>query len=522
MSSGQKKLFGSISFVMVIMVLSRVLSLVSTQVYMSKFGVRDMEISVYSYAVSLPNIIFNCFGTALSTVVIPIYAGYISNGNREKAKRFADNIITVAAVFSLLLIGIGLALSPFLPVLTQFNASDEARRFCTKALMIMMPVMFFYGLNYIFQGMLQSEGVFGWPAFVSVPSSFTVIAYVIFLSDRFGVTGLLVATFCGLSLQALILIPPLLRKGYRYRPSFALKDPDILSAGKMTLPVLLGASSYQLNMFYNINMISNFDGMVTLLTFVQNLILNMVLAFIYSVTAVLYPKLTEYAAQQKMDEYKSALGKVLSSVMLLLLPITFGLLCVRVPMLELISKWGKIESGDIENAAMLVAMYSIGIVGIGLKEILDRAFYALKETRVSAVNGFIIMLINIALSLCLVRVMGPFGIPLAYSVASIAGCVILLLMLRRRVGRYLSGFFTTSGKALLASVLMSAAVLLISAALSKLSGDGLGMRLIRLFLPAGAGVFVYAVLLYLFRVEEVRSLLSAFLQKLHFRKNAGA
>lgn len=72
----------------------------------------------------------------------------------------------------------------------------------------MMPVMLFYGLNYIFQGILQSRGKYGFPAFVSVPSSLVVIFYVFALGDKYGITGLLIATFFGLSLQALILIPP--------------------------------------------------------------------------------------------------------------------------------------------------------------------------------------------------------------------------------------------------------------------------------------------------------------------------
>ena len=66
-----KALAGSISYVMIIMVLSRLLSLVSTQVYMSFFGL-DSFLNIYSYAITIPNTIFNCFGTALGTVFIPI------------------------------------------------------------------------------------------------------------------------------------------------------------------------------------------------------------------------------------------------------------------------------------------------------------------------------------------------------------------------------------------------------------------------------------------------------------------
>ena len=64
-------------------------------------------------------------------------------------------------------------------------------------------------------------------------------------------------------------------------------------------------------------------------------------------------------------------------------------------------------------------MYSIGILGVGLKEILDRAFYAAKNTALPAVNGFIIMAVNVTLSLILTKFIGPYGIPLALSLIHI-------------------------------------------------------------------------------------------------------
>ncbi|MBQ7033660.1 MAG: murein biosynthesis integral membrane protein MurJ [Clostridia bacterium] len=487
----KKNLFGAIGYVTVIMIFSRLLALVSTQVYMSFYGASDLYLNIYSYAISIPNIIFTCFGTALSTVVIPIYTGYIATEKREKAKSFADTLITVTTVFTALLVLVGIALSPILPRFTSLGDYG----FAVRALMIMMPAMLFYGLNYIFQGMLQSHGKYGWPAFVSVPSSLVVILYVIFLGDTYGVSGLLVATLIGLSLQAFILVPPLVRTGYRYKASFDLKNPDMRVALRMTLPVLLGVSAYQMNMFYNTTMIANFPGMVTLLTFVQNITLYLVLAFAYSITAVIYPRLTAYAAVDDMDSYKETLRKILNSVILLLVPVTFGFIAVRQELLQLISQWGKVTSSDIDAAAGLLCMYSIGILGIGMKEILDRAFYALKKTFLPAVNGFVIMAVNIVLSQILMRKMGANGIPLAYSVASLTGTAVLLFALRRKIGPYGKGIGTTFIKSIFAAAVMFVCVLFLNRVLGNaLPGNTLLFRLVRLGVPCMAGVLIYGIL----------------------------
>ena len=55
----KKSMLSSISYVMIIMLLSRVLALVSSSMYVSFFGTEDVYINIYSYAITIPNTIFN-------------------------------------------------------------------------------------------------------------------------------------------------------------------------------------------------------------------------------------------------------------------------------------------------------------------------------------------------------------------------------------------------------------------------------------------------------------------------------
>ncbi|MGM9551171.1 MAG: murein biosynthesis integral membrane protein MurJ [Clostridia bacterium] len=509
--SNKKNILGAVSSVMVIMVLSRLLSLVSNQVYMSFFGASDPYLNVYSYAISIPNVIFTCLGTALSTVVIPIYVGHMASGDVKSAKHFADNIITISLALTLILVIFGMGLSFVLPHFTSFANDESTLSFAVMALLTVMPVMFFYALNYIFQGMLQAVGRYKLPAFVSVPSSLVVICYTLLLGDKFGVTGLLVATVIGLSLQAIILIPPLVREGYRYKPSFEIKHPDIIKAGKMTVPVLLGVGAYQLNMFYNNTMIARFDNKVTMLMFVQNITVYLVLAFVYSITAVIYPRLTESVSRGNMTEYKESLSNILMSVCALLIPMTFGFIGVRESLLNLISAWGKITAEDIFSASLLLCGYAIGILGIGFKEILDRALYALGNTKISAVNGVVIMVVNIALSLILIHFIGAYGIPLAYSVASLVGMCVLLGAIKKKIGPFAKGFGTVFVKCIIASFVMLLAVELINSVIPETAT--LVMRAVRLFMPVGCGLVVYYIMAVILKITPVTGFVRKILRR---------
>jgi len=117
----------AIGSVMLIMIASRLLALFSSQIYMSVFGTDNIYINIYSYAINIPNIIFTSIGTALSTVVIPIYVGHKAVGENGKAKKFADNIISVSLFLTLILVIIGICISPFLVKFTGFSKETETK-----------------------------------------------------------------------------------------------------------------------------------------------------------------------------------------------------------------------------------------------------------------------------------------------------------------------------------------------------------------------------------------------------------
>jgi len=503
----------TVGFVMIIMVVSRLMSLVSNLVYITYFGVK-LEIDIYSYAIQLPNIIFTSFGTALVTVVIPIFAGYIGTGERERAYRFADNVTGLSVTFTAALSVIGVIAAPFIIMLTRF--SEHGRDFAVTSLQIMFPVMIFYALNFVFQGVLQSMGRYYMPAFVSVPSSLVVIGYVFLLGDRFGVKGLIIATFIGLSLQALILVPGILKTEYTLHPSFNYRDEDINKALKLVPPVLIGTSAYQFNMLFNATLAANFKDTVAIMTTVQNLILSAILAFVYSITSVIFPQLTKLAARNDMEGFKSSLLRVLKSIVYFLIPIALGFVAVRYELIDFLYGWGKVTEKNVSLASSLLALYALGVTGIGIKEVVDRAFYSLKDTKKPAINGVVIMAVNVLGSLILIQFMGALGIPLAYSISALTGAVVLMFMMRKKVGGFgIKKLLISILKVTAASAIMLIAIIPITMILRQFSlGHALIDKSIRLFVPVAAGGLIYYALTYLLKVDEAFEVLNRIKHKL--------
>lgn len=505
----KKSVAKTVGLVMVITLLSRLMALLSQQIYMTRFGV-NAHMDIYSYAVNFQVYTINCIGTTLITVMIPVFAGFIGTGEKKRAFRFANNVITLSSLLAGLLTVAGMVLAPYIIKLTQFESTGE-HGFAVTALRIMFPVLIFYTLTYTLQGILQSQGRFLVPAIVSLSSSLVVILYTLIFGSRFGIKGLLIATLIGLSSQALIQIPSVYRTEYRFSPSFGVKDRDVVDALKLVPPILISSSAYQINMIFNMSMAANFQDTVSVVNVAQQLVLAAILSTAISMTSVMFPRLTTLAASNNIPEFKQSVLKILKTMVFLLVPMTLGLMSVSNETVNFIYGYGKFTPENVSLTAKILAFYCIGGVGLGIKEVADKAFYSLKDTVKPAIVGVIMMVVNVTFSLLLMNFIGVFAIPVAYSIAALVGSTSSLYILWRKIGSFGVMDFLKSGiKILVSSVAMVAAVLAVAFLLRGIEAPfglagalgAVGKNAIKLFIPVGVGAVIFFICAWFLKVEE--------------------
>ncbi len=479
-----------------ITLVARVLTLISIQLYMSFYGAKDPYLNIYSYALTMPNTIFTCIGTLLTTVVVPIYSSLLAKKQNNEAKKFLDDVISISSILILALILIGIIFAPVLVKLSKLELYDYA----VFSIRVLMPVMLTYGLTFIFQGILQSHGKFKLSAAVSIPTSLITMGYVLIFGEKFGVTGLLFATFLGLSMQAVILLPSVIKTGYRFKPSFDFKNEHIIKCTKLILPVLLGVSAYQINTIFNATLATKFNS-VTLMQNVQNLVVISILTFVYSLTSVYYPKFTTLWASKNINEYKKTLGNVSSLLIFLLLPATFGFISIRYEIFNLLTNWGKVTQSDVILSGQLLGLYSLGICALGFKEVLDRAFYSQGNAKISGLVGVLIMSLNVVFSLTLINMLGILAMPISFSLSSTFGVLVLLFIMNKKAEGFLKQLFPVFVKCLLAAVVMFLVLYFEVLFLGNVLQNGFVFRAIKLFVPILSGVVIYFLITYLLKAN---------------------
>ena len=186
----------------------------------------------YQSANQLPNVVFEVVaGGALASLVVPLLAGSVAAGDRERAGRTASALLTWTVLILTPVAALGVLLAPSL-----VRALAGAHPACgqpllavgSRLLRVFMPQVVLYGIGIVLAGVLQAHRRFLAPALAPLLSSLVVItAYLLYAVQGPGELALLstaqeltlsVGTTLGVAVLALPLLLPLRGCGLVLRP----------------------------------------------------------------------------------------------------------------------------------------------------------------------------------------------------------------------------------------------------------------------------------------------------------------
>jgi len=217
------------------------------------------------------------------------------------------------------------------------------------------------------------------------------------------------------------------------------------------------------------------------------------------------------------DDYRKGVRLIL----LINVPAAAGLALLSEPIVRVLFQHGRFDSGDTHAMVPLLALFAVGMPFFSVVSLTTRAFYATKDTATPVKIATVSFVINVSLSWILKNVMGALGLVLASTVAIVVQTVLMQALLARRLpGMSFGDVWRTLGKVAVGTGLMGAFVWGGWVGLHASIGAGRTTDLAAIFLliPMGAGL--YAVVLWILRVEgrdEFKVLIDRFRGK-HARR----
>ena len=213
------------------------------------------------------------------------------------------------------------------------------------------------------------------------------------------------------------------------------------------------------------------------------------------------PTFSHQAAKGERRAMQDTLGSILALLLFLTIPASVLLLQLRVPFVTLLFERGAFDREATGLTAFALSFFALGLVGHAVVEITARGFYALKDTITPVVVGVVAMIGNVLLSLILIRPLAHGGLALANSLATTVEMLVLLWLLRGKLGGW-------GERRVVASVLRTlAATLAMALSVGALLRWGGSWPLaIQAIIIAGIAAVVYAAAAWVFRSPEVRAL----------------
>jgi putative peptidoglycan lipid II flippase len=302
--------------------------------------------------------------------------------------------------------------------------------------------------------------------------------------------------------------PALRREGYRHEWILNPRDPGLHEVLVLMGPGTLGVAAAQVNLLVNTLLATNESGAAVALTYAFRLMYLPIGIFGVSVATAAIPDLARQAAAGSLRDMGRTLSWGLRLMLMLSVPATVGLMVLSSPIVELIFQRGEFGPESTARVAGALFYYAPGIIGYSVVKLASPGFYSLQDARTPVMVSVATILVNVGLNVWLDHLMGFRGLALGTAIAANVNALLLLGLLRGRIGgieapRVLVSLLKIGA----ASVLMGFAAHYGEAWLrTALPGGVLGSveiaRVVRVTGAIAAGVGTLALAAWLLRIEE--------------------
>ena len=410
----------------------------------------------YSSANQIPNVFYEVVvGGALAGTVVPLLAGAIAHGQREKVRETASGLLGITLA---LLVPLAVLMALFAEPLAQLLVTSDTRMGADKAaitywggshqLVVAFLRMFalqipLYGLGVVLTGVLQAYNRFTWPALAPIFSSLVVML-------TYGIYGALIdaghyaqavltlgwGTTAGVAALSLPLLWPVHRLGLGLRARLRLPAGTFTQLRSLAGAGIAALIAQQISVLTVVAVARRYGsaGTIAIYQYTQAIYVLPYAVLAVPLATVVYPQLAARLAAKHVSRETKDLIANSTALVTLAACVGSGALMLGAPVAQQV--FGLITAVDYMGAALVA--FAPGLVGYALIYQLTRVLYVLDAARSAALATCLGWLVVAGASWVFSANAKGSAVLVYLGAASSAGMslagVALALVLARRVG----------------------------------------------------------------------------------------
>ena len=523
-------------------IVSRVLGFISAAVLANTLGTVGAAANTFTIANQLPNNIYAIIaGGLLSAILVPqiVRAGQDPDGG----EKFINRVVTlgIVAFLAIALVATLLA-SPLVHLYAQQQSGGSSKglsaadfQLATAFAYWCLPQIFFYAVYSLLGEVLNARRVFGPFTWAPVVNNLVAIAGLLAFNLLFASvlrsgssawTPEMIALIGGSATlgvvgQAVFLVLFWRRAGLHYRPEFRWRGVGLGRVGKAAFWTFLMILITQLAGIVQskvATLAGSHNASNAVLRFAWLIFMLPHGIITISIATPYFTRMSGHAHRGDFDALRRDIGASLRTIGMLLLFACIALIVVANPLSTVFSR----DSSAAHAMAAVLVAYLVGLLPFSIVFVLQRAFYALEDTRTPFLfQTFqsVLLVAGMLVSATLASSSIAFGIAVSTTVADFALVLVAALLLRRRMHRLGTGSVARSyARFLVALVPSAAAGIGLDFALGVFSGGfalaGIPQAILSVAAVGAVMAVVYIAVLALLRSPELRELSAPILRRL--------
>lgn len=492
---------------------SRILGLVREQVVAFFFGA-GMATDAFVAAFRIPNLLRDLFAEgALSSAFVPVFKERIVHSGKEEAFRLAN--LTISALLLIVggVVALGIITTPAIVYATAKGFTSDPLKFALTVNLtrIMFIYLLMVSISAVIMGILNSVGRFGVPALSPALFNIGMILAPLLLYEYFDmpIYTLALGVLVGGIGQLVFQLPSLYRIGFRFKFILNFADAGIKRIIRLISPMILGLSASRLNILISTLLASLLaEGAMSYLNYAYRLMHFPLGVFGVALGTVTLPKVSDDVAHNDMKQLVKTFREAIGLTMFLVIPSAIYLAGYGEDLVRLIYQRGAFGPEATAETARALYFYSIGLVGFAGVRVAAPVFYALDDARRPMFYSILSVAANIVLNFAFIPLWGFAGLAAANSVAGLLNLFLLVINMRKKISgiNYIYILIPTI-KIILGSIIALIIIKAINIDYFISSGNLIG-KILTVGVQIAGMSLIYIVLMWLFKVDEVKKLLS--------------
>lgn len=441
---------------------SRVLGFIRSVVLATAIGINVPSGNAFTIANTIPNIFFLLLaGGVLNAVLVPqiVRASQRPDGGQE----FVDRLLTLALA---LLLGVTVVVTLAAPLLVRLYAgafSPEDAALAVAFAYWCLPQLFFYGLYTVLGQVLNARGSFGpymWaPAVNNVVGIAGLVAFIVVSGpgsagqhppgswDAAQLALVAGSATLGVAVQALVLVIPLRRNGFRFTPRWGWRGVGLRTAGTVAswtfAAVVVGQAGFVVTSRVAAyaaaeagragNLAQTPGNAAYSYAYLLFMLPHSLVAV--SVVTALFTRMSQAAAATDLDRIRSDVSTGLRVIGVVSVVATVGLLVLGGPVGTVIADGDPVQGRAVGYVA---AAMGLGLVFFSATYLMQRAFYAFEDARTPFLVQLPVVVVMATGNLLSAAVLPTrwivVGVGVSMSMGHLVGAAAAAVALRRRLG----------------------------------------------------------------------------------------